>query len=320
MSITEIVQSSGWKKFMAKVYGIGAAVVLVGAMFKLMHWPGASFMIVVGLSVEALIFFFSAFEPLHEDLDWTLVYPELAGISDEDEILDEESGRIQPKGMGLQKFDDLFKEADIQPETIQSLSAGLNNLSQVSSKLVNISEASLATDEYLNNMKQASTAISNFSSHYDANAGELGESISGLANSYKKTAEIVNNSGRQIAEKFSQQSTELSNSYDELTKTVKTDFSEISQEQKQFKQQLAELNKNLNELNSSYENQISGAKKHMEGNEGVYKEMETMMNDLKASVEETQRYKSEMAKLSNSLSELNNIYGNMLSAMSAGKK
>jgi gliding motility-associated protein GldL len=70
--------SKAWKKFMAKLYGIGAAVVIIGAMFKIQHWPFASLLLVVGLSTEAVIFFFSAFEPLHEEPDWSLVYPELA--------------------------------------------------------------------------------------------------------------------------------------------------------------------------------------------------------------------------------------------------
>ena len=64
---------------MAKLYGIGAAVVIIGAMFKIQHWPFASLLLVVGLSTEAVIFFFSAFEPPHEEVDWSLVYPELAG-------------------------------------------------------------------------------------------------------------------------------------------------------------------------------------------------------------------------------------------------
>ena len=130
----------------------------------------------------------------------------------------------------------------------------------------------------------------------------------------------MNKSGEEIAQKFAQQSSELSNSYNELTSTVKTDYSNISQGHKQFSEQLAVLNKNLNELNSTYESQIHGTKEHMKGNEGVYKELENMMKDLKASVEETNKYKNEIARLSSSLSELNNIYGNMLSAMGSAKK
>ena len=85
MSISELVESEGYKKFMGKLYGWGASVVIIGALFKIQHYPGASPMLVVGLSVEALIFFFSAFEPLHEEIDWTLVYPELAGLDEIEE-------------------------------------------------------------------------------------------------------------------------------------------------------------------------------------------------------------------------------------------
>jgi len=83
MSLAEIVHSSGWKAFMAKLYGIGASVVIVGALFKIQHWQFAGLLLTIGLLTEATIFFFSAFEPLHEEPDWTLVYPELAGIGDE---------------------------------------------------------------------------------------------------------------------------------------------------------------------------------------------------------------------------------------------
>jgi len=84
MSLAEIVQSSGWKNFMAKLYGIGASVVIIGALFKIQHWNGAGLMLAIGLFTEAVIFFFSAFEPLHEEVDWTLVYPELAGIQEDE--------------------------------------------------------------------------------------------------------------------------------------------------------------------------------------------------------------------------------------------
>ncbi len=85
-NISEIVQGSGWKNFMKYLYGWGASIVILGAMFKILHLKGASQMLMVGMSIEAIIFFFSAFEPIHEEVDWTLVYPELAGMSDEEEL------------------------------------------------------------------------------------------------------------------------------------------------------------------------------------------------------------------------------------------
>ncbi len=94
MSLAELVQSSGWKNFIAKLYGLGASVVIVGALFKIQHWPLAGTMLTIGLITEAVIFFFSAFEPLHEEIDWSLVYPELAGIP-EDETAVLPSSRYQ---------------------------------------------------------------------------------------------------------------------------------------------------------------------------------------------------------------------------------
>src|SRR6056297_1614962 len=85
INLTEIVQSSGWRKFMAKLYGWGASLVILGALFKLMHWPAAGAMLTAGMLTEAVIFFFSAFEPQHEEVDWTIVYPELAGIEEDPE-------------------------------------------------------------------------------------------------------------------------------------------------------------------------------------------------------------------------------------------
>ena len=77
--------SKGWKLFMSKLYGFGAAIVIVGALFKIQHWPGASLMLIIGLSTEALIFIFSSFEPIHEDPNWELVYPEL-GLGHSDDL------------------------------------------------------------------------------------------------------------------------------------------------------------------------------------------------------------------------------------------
>lgn len=73
-------ETKKWKQFMNMVYGIGAAVVIAGALFKIMHWKGADMMLVVGMGTECVIFIISAFEPVHMDPDWSLVYPELAGV------------------------------------------------------------------------------------------------------------------------------------------------------------------------------------------------------------------------------------------------
>src|SRR5680860_155040 len=90
------------KTFMGLLYGLGASVVIIGALFKIMHWPFAGPMLVIGLSTEAVIFAFSAFEPQHLALDWTLVYPELAGL------YDEEGNTIEKKGTVVEQLDTML--------------------------------------------------------------------------------------------------------------------------------------------------------------------------------------------------------------------
>ena len=81
-SIGNITEAKWYKAMMPKLYGWGAALVIIGALFKIEHLPGASIMLILGLSTEAIIFFFSAFEKPHVETDWSLVYPELAHMED----------------------------------------------------------------------------------------------------------------------------------------------------------------------------------------------------------------------------------------------
>src|SRR3989344_1680118 len=165
-----------WKSFMAKLYGFGAAIVIIGAMFKIMHWPGAGPMLVVGLSTEAVIFFFSAFEPPHEEVDWSLVYPELAGMHGEegDKLIEEDKGTL------TEQLDTMLEDAKIGPELIASLGDGIRNLTDQTGKLTNITDATLATNEYVSSVKSASKNVDTLSDAYTKAADSLtGLSVSG---------------------------------------------------------------------------------------------------------------------------------------------
>ena len=320
MGITEIVQSSGWKSFTAKLYGFGASIVIIGALFKIQHWPGAGIALASGLIIESIIFFFSAFEPLHEELDWTLVYPELAGMSDPDEIDEYKEQAIADRNVGLQKFDELFEQSQINAEDVRSLGKHLNTISTTTETIGDITSASLATKEYFNKMGTAAEKMDNVATAYGTNTGELNESVSTLADSYKNTANLIDAKGKDIADKFAASSSNLTATYEAMSGEVKQEHTNISQSQKQFNDQLETLNKNLTDLNLSYSDQVKGSKEHLQGTAGVYTGLNEMITSLKASVDETQKYKNEIVKLSESLSELNNVYGNMLTAMSIRKK
>ena len=320
MGITEIVQSSGWKSFTAKLYGFGASIVIIGALFKIQHWPGAGVALATGLIIESIIFFFSAFEPLHEELDWTLVYPELAGMSDPDEIDEYKEQAIADRNVGLQKFDELFEQSQINAEDVRSLGKHLNTICSTTETISDITSASLATKEYFNKMGTAAEKMDNVATAYGTNTGELNESVNTLASSYKNTASLIEAKGKDIADKFASSSANLTATYEAMSGEVKEEHTNISQSQKQFNQQLETLNKNLADLNISYSDQVKGSKEHLQGTAGVYTGLNDMITSLKASVDETQKYKNEIVKLSESLSELNNVYGNMLTAMSIRKK
>ena len=153
-----------FKTIMPKVYGIGASVVIVGAMFKIEHWTGADEMLIIGLSTEAVIFFLSALEPPHAEPDWSKVYPELA----EDYEAPAVATRISNKqGTITQQLDASLEKAKIGPELLDSLGKGLTHLADSAKKMSNLSDAAVATNDYANNVKKASTQLVEMNKSYD---------------------------------------------------------------------------------------------------------------------------------------------------------
>ena len=171
MSFKEFSESKKYKNFMAKVYGIGAAIVLVGALFKLTHWLGnfANIMLAVGLLTEAVIFFFSAFEPVHMDPDWSLVYPELWEMYHGDGVSRpvkptetsrrnniSDGGNNVSNDVITEHLNEMFEKANINSATMERLSMGLNRLGENASKIADVSEAVAATSNYTKAMNKAS--------------------------------------------------------------------------------------------------------------------------------------------------------------------
>ena len=321
MNVTEIVQSSGWKNFMAKLYGLGASVVIVGALFKIQHWPGAGIMLTVGLTVEAIIFFFSAFEPLHEELDWTLVYPELAGMTDPDDMESYRENITSGKTSAvLERFDQIVNTSAITADDFNRLGEGLHKMNDTATKIGDITDASLATNNYVTNFQKAAEALGSITSSYSENTQHLSESMSSLNDSYRKTADLISRSGEEISNQVTQSGSNLTESYQKLTESISNYYNNISSGGKNYGTQLETMNKNLAALNAVYELQLKENNEHLKGAQGLYSGLDKMMENLKNSVEETQKYKEEISKLSDNLSALNTVYGNMLSAMNVTKR
>ena len=303
-SLADITASSGWKKFMAKLYGWGASIVIIGALFKINHWNGATLFLAVGLITEAVIFFFSAFEPLHEELDWTLVYPELAGMSEQDEMeeMKEFSGSFG--GRPVERIENLLGEANLNEDTLKNIGSGLQKLNVAASGIAEISGATAATKEFLQNIQTAAGSVGSMNETYSITANAIKESASSLASAYLASAEQVSKSGGEVA-----------GSYQKIADTLKGENDLISQSGRTHELHLEALNKNLSALNAVYELQAKEGADHLKGTQKVYSGIEEMIAKLKDSIDETSRYKEEVVKLRDNLSSLNNIYGNMLSAM-----
>lgn len=321
---------------MSKLYGWGASVVIIGALFKIQHYPGAGLMLMIGLGTEAVIFFFSAFEPPHVEPDWSLVYPELGGLYN-----DAEGDEAEQKKSMTEELDKMLEEAKIGPELIASLGNGLNKLNETTTKLSDVSDASVATNEYVQNVKNASKSAGELTETYkktsdalikDVNASEdyannikaASQSANVLASTYNQTADVLKsdlgasqeyvdsikkatNSALDLAEQYQR-------SAESLTKSAQAiDFSAV--DGKGYGEQITRISQNLSALNSVYELQLKGTQEQLQATDQLQSTLNQFMNNLSESNENTLKFKSEIATLTKNMSALNNVYGNMLAAM-----
>lgn len=145
-------------------YGMGAAVVIIGALFKLMHWPGASLMLIIGLSTEALIFGLSAFDAPEKELDWSLVYPELAG--GQAKPREKKENPTESQGLLSQKLDNLLKEAKIDGELMASLGNSIKNFEGAAKAISPTVDSVASTKKYAEEMTKAATQLETLNSLY----------------------------------------------------------------------------------------------------------------------------------------------------------
>lgn len=269
---------------MAKLYGFGAAVVIVGALFKIQHWPGAGLMLIVGLGTEAIIFSFSAFEPIHEDLDWTLVYPELAGMAEEDAKAKELEEQEEEASLTLQ-LDKMLEEAKIGPELLESLGAGMRGLSDSVSKIGNIADASVASKQFTDNISKATTNVDR------------------LSQAYERANDSVNSSVEQLA-----------GAYSRASRTLES-FASTNEESENYNTQLGKISKNLSALNAAYELQLQGSNEHLKVTNTLYEGIQQILTNLNDTIDDTRKYRTEISSLATNLEALNTVYGNMLTAM-----
>lgn len=216
--IDRLVRTNGYKNFMAKLYGWGAAVVILGALFKILHWPGANIMLMAGMFTESIIFFFSAFEPLHVEYNWSLVYPELAIADEVVETPKRERKKAVQGETPTQQLDKMLEEAKIGPELIESLATGMRNLSDNARKLAGVSDAAVATDGFVGNMTKAAESVRNLTLKYDKVAASL-DTDGAAATAYVESLKKATNAVNQLTAAY-EQTTTYKAEMDKLTNNI----------------------------------------------------------------------------------------------------
>lgn len=256
-----IFESKGFKNFMAKVYGIGAAVVILGALFKIKHWPGADPMLILGMGTEVIIFIISAFEPPHKEYDWSLVYPEFAGI--ESESHSKKSNKAS--GTVSQQLDKMLEEAKVGPELIGSLGNGLKSLSENVNNLKDLSTAAVATDEYTKNVQTASKSVLGLNSSY-AQAVEAMTTMVSASEGSKEYGAQVEKMTKNLSQLNSVYELEIAESNNHLKSInefvgnlskVVNSLADSQKEADNFKNEIGKLSTNLTALNNVYGNMLA---------------------------------------------------------------
>lgn len=265
-----------FKTIMPKVYGIGAAVVIVGALFKIQHYPGAGVMLGIGLATEAVIFFLSAFEPPHAEPDWSKVYPELA---------DDYSGPVNKpavraaggKGDNVtQKLDHMLESAKIGPELIESLGKGMNSLATNVKQMGGLSNAAVATEEYTKNVSSASKSLVDMGKSYAQTATAMSEmaSASGDAKEYHSQVQNITknlgalNSVYELELQDANSHLKAMNKFYANVASVMESMEKAGKGSEQFSAELNKLTGNLTSLNGVYGSMLTAMRGGGGGQQG----------------------------------------------------
>lgn len=267
-----LMQSKGFKGAMTKLYGFGASVVVLGALFKLEHWTGADYMLTAGLVTEAVIFFFYAFES-QEDEHPPLVYPNVV-IDAEDDFDEIVPRRVNSKmvddgngSLALAKFDEMLVNGDITPDLLLRFGDGLRKLGDTAEHMNTMGDVFAASTKYMKTIESADESLEKLAKAYES-------SILRVTSKTVFKYQSIASSLTAIEEESKRYQTEL----ETLNKNLSTlnsiyrvqvqgaeeylkDMSDSAAETKKYKEQMKELNSNLSTLNKNYKNIIGMMKK-----------------------------------------------------------
>jgi gliding motility-associated protein GldL len=239
----------------------GASIVIIGLMFKILHWKNGEMMIAIGLITEAILFFILGFQAESTDPDWTRIYPEL----DEDFKGELPTSSIQQSTGTAQSLDKMMAEAKIGPDLVASLGTGLRTFGERVNTISTMADASLATNEFTGKLKAASNSFDNLNQSFNKASENLVEMANSNVDS-KAYHEQINNMAKNLSALNAVYELELQDSsshlksmnkfYQNLALTMQN-FNDSMEDSKSFKEEVGKLAKNLSSLNAIYGNMLT---------------------------------------------------------------
>src|SRR5678816_2989384 len=252
------------------IFAFFAAVVILGALFKIRHWPAADEMITLGLLSEVVVFLVMAFlVPPPEEPHWQRYFPDINKHPDLEPNFKPTPLTLPGAGgnPALTKLEDMLREADITPANLGRLGENFKKFGGTVDKMADITDVVSATGDYTAKTREAATAL-----------GTMKDAYLGAANSIQH-------------------------------------FNQAADGTRQFHEQVTVLTKNLASLNTIYEIELQDTNNYLKAMNKFYSNLVQASDVMQGSVEDAQKAKEQIAVLANNLGRLNNIYGNMLSAM-----
>lgn len=251
-----------------KITAVGAAVVIVGALFKLMHWPGASFMLIVGLGTEAALFLLGVIAPTpppEKHYNWENVYPELL---DGEAKQPKKAVKANNNGASLVAIDKMIEDAKLTPDAFKNFGSGMQKLNTSVAQMKDISNTAAASTEYSKSLQVATQSMQTLNKSFGATVQTMNQ----MANASKDAKEYhtqIQNVSKNLGALNAVYEMELKDANNHLKamnkfygnlSTAMTNMSEASKESAQFKTQMSSLTGNLTKLNGIYGNMLSAMK------------------------------------------------------------
>ena len=329
------------KKITGIVYSAGASVVIIGALFKIMHWPGAGIVLTAGMCTEAFLFMIGVLDKPHVDFHWEQVFPQLLGYGAEPEYLAELQSRPRPTLLGAGVESGAAPDPKkpnvpaITDKDMEALKSGIDGLAKTAVQLQELGKVAVASNKLGEKMEAAGEKMEAAGVKMDAAANAAGQKMTAAADAAGQKMVAATDKMSLIgdaAAKFAASSDALAKKNEALAGSytaIAADMEKAVEGTKAYQKSVDGLGAKLSAVTSVYELQLSALQAQVEAYKAQSAQVAAATDQVKAVAAEVQKmqaaaaeatkshaeYEAASKKLAQQVAELNKVYGNMLNAM-----